>query len=287
MILLDGKATAAKRRALLAEKTRLLIEKTGVRPGIAVIRVGEDPASQVYVRNKEKAASEAGFYSRVIILPEAISQKDLLLQVRRLNDDPAVHGILVQLPLPAHLDATEVIESIAPQKDVDAFSYISVGKICVGKFDFLPCTPAGILALLEEYGIDPEGKRAVVIGRSNIVGKPMALLLLHRNATVTICHSKTPNLAAICREADILVSAVGKAGFVNRDMVKPGAVVVDVGMNRKDGVLCGDVLFDEVSEIASYITPVPGGVGPMTVTMLLENTYTAARLAAEKTGANV
>jgi methylenetetrahydrofolate dehydrogenase (NADP+)/methenyltetrahydrofolate cyclohydrolase len=242
------------------------------------VLVGNDPASQVYVRNKEKACEEVGFYSEKYTLPEDTSREQLLGLIDQLNESPAIHGILVQLPLPKHLDAEEVILRIDPRKDVDAFHPANVGKIMIGNFDFLPCTPAGVMELLARSGIDPTGKECVVIGRSNIVGKPQAMLLLHKNATVTICHSRTQNLADVCRRADILVASVGKANFVTADMVKEGAVVIDVGINRdENGKLCGDVAFDEVAAKASYITPVPGGVGPMTITMLLKNTVTACR----------
>ena len=279
---MDGKATSAAVRARIADETKELIRTTGVQPGLAVILVGDDPASQVYVRNKKKGCEEVGFLPREYRLPAETTREELLALIRELNEDGAIHGILVQLPLPGHLDDKEVIETIDPGKDVDAFSWGNVGRIVTGDYDFVPCTPAGIMELLRAYDVDPDGKRAVVIGRSNIVGKPMALLLLHKNATVTICHSHTRDLAAVCREADILVSAVGKAGFVTRDMVKPGAVVIDVGMNRTEQGLVGDVDFPAVEPVASLITPVPGGVGPMTITMLLQNTLTAARRFAEK-----
>lgn len=275
-VLMDGKALSAKVRGQILEETRKL-EKKGVRPGLAVILVGEDPASQVYVRNKEKACAECGFYSEKYVLPAETSEEDLLGLVAELNQNPRVHGILCQLPLPKHIREEAVIAAIAPEKDVDAFHPSNVGKIMIGDFDFLPCTPAGVMELLDEYQIDPSGKRCVVIGRSNIVGKPMSMLLLHRHGTVTICHSKTENLAEICREADILVAAVGRAHFVTPDMVKPGAAVIDVGMNRVEGKLCGDVA-PEAAEVAGYMTPVPGGVGPMTITMLMKNTLKAAHL---------
>ncbi|MBQ3074837.1 MAG: bifunctional methylenetetrahydrofolate dehydrogenase/methenyltetrahydrofolate cyclohydrolase FolD [Clostridia bacterium] len=277
---IDGKATSSKRREAILEETQKLIRETGVRPGLAVILVGDDPASAIYVRNKKKGCEDMGFLSREYRLPAETSEQELLSLIDTLNEDGEIHGILVQLPVPKHIDDKKVIARIAPEKDVDAFGYENVGRIMTGDFDFVPCTPAGIMVLLEEYGIDPAGKRAVVIGRSNIVGKPMAMLLLHKNATVTVCHSRTQNLAEICREADILVAAVGKANFVTADMVKPGAVVIDVGMNRDENGLCGDVAFAEVEPKASFITPVPGGVGPMTITMLLQNTLTSARKAA-------
>ena len=262
----------------IRQEIRAEVEALPKRPGLAVVLVGNDPASQVYVRNKERACEEVGFYSEKYTLPEDTTRDQLLSLVDQLNESPAIHGILVQLPLPGHLDAEEVILRIDPRKDVDAFHPVNVGKIMIGNFDFLPCTPAGVMELLARSGIDPAGKECVVIGRSNIVGKPQAMLLLHKNATVTICHSRTKDLAAVCRRADILVSAVGRANFVTADMVKEGAVVIDVGMNRdENGKLVGDVAFAEVSEKTSYITPVPGGVGPMTITMLLKNTVTACR----------
>ena len=276
--LIDGKAISAEIRAEIKEECAAFQAEKGYAPGLAVVIVGEDPASQVYVRNKARACEEVGFYSEVHRLPAETEQAELNALVDRLNKDPKIHGILVQLPLPKHLDETEVLLRIDPAKDVDAFHPYNVGKIMIGDYDFLPCTPAGVMALLERSGIDPTGKKCVVIGRSNIVGKPMAMLLLHANGTVTICHSRTRELAAVCREADILVVAIGRADFVGADMVKPGAVVIDVGMNRRaDGKLTGDVKFAEVEPIASAITPVPGGVGPMTITMLLKNTLTAAK----------
>ena len=241
--------------------------------------MGEDPASQVYVRNKEKACAECGFYSEKYVLPAETSQQALLELVEELGRNPSIHGILCQLPLPAHISEQAVIAAIPPEKDVDAFHPSNVGRIMIGDYDFLPCTPAGVMELLDAYGIDPKGKRCVVIGRSNIVGKPMAMLLLHRHGTVTICHSRTQGLADICREADILVAAVGRAHFVTPDMVKPGAAVIDVGMNRVDGKLCGDV-DPAAAAVAGYLTPVPGGVGPMTITMLMKNTLRAAEKAA-------
>ena len=275
---MDGKALSAKVRGEILEKARALTA-AGTRPGLAVILVGEDPASQVYVRNKEKACAECGFYSEKYVLPAETSQQALLELVEELGRNPSIHGILCQLPLPAHISEQAVIAAIPPEKDVDTFHPANVGHIMIGDFDFLPCTPAGVMELLDAYGIDPKGKRCVVIGRSNIVGKPMAMLLLHRHGTVTICHSRTQGLADICREADILVAAVGRAHFVTADMVKPGAAVIDVGMNRVDGKLCGDV-DPAVAEVAGYLTPVPGGVGPMTITMLMKNTLRAAEKAA-------
>ncbi len=279
--IIDGKRIAAAARAEIAERARMLTEKTGTVPGLAVVIVGEDPASKVYVRNKKKACEEAGFYSVVEEMPENTTQDELLARLEELKADPRIHGILVQLPLPAHIDPDAVIAAIPPEKDVDAFHPENVGHIMIGDYRFLPCTPAGVMKMLEAEGIPVEGKNCVVIGRSNIVGKPMAMLLLQANGTVTVCHSRTKNLAEVTRRADILVSAVGRAGFVTADMVKEGAVVIDVGMNRNaEGKLCGDVDFAAVSEKASAITPVPGGVGVMTITMLLENTVRAAEAAA-------
>ena len=278
--IIDGKAISKLVREEIAGEVVRFKEKYNSAPGLAVIIVGNDPASQVYVRNKKRGCEEVGFYSESYELPESTTQEELIALVERLNNDEKIHGILVQLPLPKHLNETEVLLKIRPEKDVDAFHPYNVGKIMIGNHDLLPCTPAGVMVLLEKSGIDVCGKKCVVIGRSNIVGKPMAMLLLHANGTVTICHSRTQNLKEICREADILVASIGKPEFVTRDMVKEGAVVVDVGINRKaDGKLCGDVCFAEVEPKASYITPVPGGVGPMTITMLLKNTLTAASIA--------
>lgn len=266
--------------AAIREEIKAGVQRMCVRPGLAVVLVGDDPASAVYVRNKSKACAEVGIYSEVYRLPEETGREQLLGLIEQLNQSPLIHGILVQLPLPKHLDPEEVIMAIDPAKDVDAFHPVNVGKIMIGNYDFLPCTPAGVMELLHRSGIEVSGKECVVIGRSNIVGKPQAMLLLHENATVTVCHSKTRDLPSVCRRADILVSAVGKAKFVTADMVRNGAVVIDVGMNRdENGKLCGDVDFEPVSEKASYITPVPGGVGPMTITMLLKNTVTAAKRA--------
>ncbi len=264
--------------AAIREEIKAEVQGMSIRPGLAVVLVGNDPASAVYVRNKSKACAEVGIYSEVYRLPEETGREQLLGLIGQLNQSPLIHGILVQLPLPKHLDPEEVIMAIDPAKDVDAFHPVNVGKIMIGNYDFLPCTPAGVMELLHRSGIEVSGKECVVIGRSNIVGKPQAMLLLHENATVTICHSKTRDLPSVCRRADILVSAVGKAKFVTADMVKDGTVIIDVGMNRdENGKLCGDVDFEPVSEKASYITPVPGGVGPMTITMLLKNTVTAAK----------
>ncbi|MBR0454452.1 MAG: bifunctional methylenetetrahydrofolate dehydrogenase/methenyltetrahydrofolate cyclohydrolase FolD [Clostridia bacterium] len=276
--IINGKEISATIRSEIKEATERLVAESGVRPGLAVIIVGEDPASQVYVRNKKRACDEVGFYSESYELPENTTQEELNALVDKLNKDDKIHGILCQLPLPKHLDENEVIMRIDPKKDVDAFHPENVGKIMIGDYSFLPCTPAGVMALLERSGIDVCGKECVVVGRSNIVGKPQAMLLLHANGTVTICHSRTKNLAEVCRRADILVAAIGKADFFTGDMVKEGAVVIDVGMNRRaDGKLTGDVDFASVEPKASYITPVPGGVGPMTITMLMQNTLTAAK----------
>ena len=276
--IIDGKAISAQIRAELKAETEEFAKATGVRPGLAVIIVGSDPASQVYVRNKRRACEEVGYYSEAYELPENTTQEELNALVDRLNADDKIHGILCQLPLPKHLDENEVILRIDPKKDVDAFHPYNVGKIMIGDYAFLPCTPAGVMALLERSGIEIAGKECVVVGRSNIVGKPQAMLLLHANGTVTVCHSRTKNLAEVCRRADILVAAIGKADFFTGDMVKEGAVVIDVGMNRRaDGKLTGDVDFASVEPKASYITPVPGGVGPMTITMLMQNTLTSAK----------
>lgn len=256
-----------------------LIE-SGCKPGLAVILVGEDPASQTYVKNKEKSSIQVGMKSEQIKLPETVTEKELLAHVEKLNNDDSIHGILVQLPLPTHIDEDLVIKSISPDKDVDGFHPQNVGKMMIGQETFLPCTPHGIMEMLERSGIEIAGKHAVVIGRSNIVGKPMGQLLLQKDATVTYCHSRTKDLASFTKQADILIAAIGKAKFVTGDHVKDGAVVIDVGMNRDaDGKLCGDVDYDSVKQIASAITPVPGGVGPMTITMLLKNTLQSAEIA--------
>lgn len=274
---IDGKAVAAEVRAKVKAEVAQM-EEEGFTPGLAVVLVGDDPASHTYVRNKKKACEETGINSEIYELPASTSQQELMSLIHKLNVRPDIDGILVQSPLPNGLDETAVVNAIDPGKDVDAFHPVNVGHIMIGDFDFLPCTPAGVMELLHHEGISPAGKRCVVIGRSNIVGKPMAMLLLHENGTVTVCHSKTQDLAQICREADILVAAVGKSKFVTADMVKPGAVVIDVGMDRdENGKLCGDVDYAAVEPVASYITPVPGGVGPMTIAMLLKNTLTAAR----------
>ncbi|MCI9115598.1 MAG: bifunctional methylenetetrahydrofolate dehydrogenase/methenyltetrahydrofolate cyclohydrolase FolD [Acutalibacter sp.] len=277
-VLIDGKAVSAKVKAQVAQETEELKAK-GVCPGLAVVIVGDDPASRIYVNNKKKACAAAGIYSEEHALPGDTTQEELLDLIDALNKRKEIHGILVQSPLPEGLDEAAVVEKIDPEKDVDAFHAYNVGKIMQGKYTFLPCTPAGVIELIKSTGVDICGKQCVVIGRSDIVGKPMAMLLLHENGTVTVCHSRTKNLGEICKSADILVSAVGKAHFVTGDMVKPGAVVIDVGMNRdENGKLCGDVEFSEAEPVAGYITPVPGGVGPMTIAMLLKNTLTAARL---------
>ena len=269
---IDGKALAAKVRAQVAEKAAKLPRQ----PGLAVVLVGEDPASQVYVRGKEADCGECGIRSFPYRLPAETTQRELLDLIEKLNRDPAVDGILVQLPLPEPLEEAAVIAAIAPEKDVDCFHPYNVGRLNIGDSVFQPCTPAGVMEMLQEYGISPAGKRCVVLGRSNIVGKPMALLLLAADATVTVAHSRTPDLSAVTRNADILVAAVGRAKLIKADMVKPGAVVIDVGINRgADGKLHGDVNFEEASAVAGYITPVPGGVGPMTVATLIENTLQA------------
>lgn len=274
--IIDGRSVSKERRLAIKARTEAMKEAGERVPGLSVIIVGCDSASEVYVRNKAKACEEVGFYSEVIHLPENTTEEALLATVERLNNDARVDGILVQLPLPKHLSADKVIAAISPDKDVDAFHTVNVGKIMLGEEGFAPCTPAGIMTLLDAYGIDPSGKEAVVVGRSNIVGKPMAMLLLHKNATVTVAHSRTKDLAAVTSRADLLVVAVGKAKFITPDMVKDGAVVIDVGMDRdENGKLCGDVHFDAVAPKTSYITPVPGGVGPMTITTLLENTLYA------------
>ncbi len=277
-VLIDGKAVSAAVKAKVAEEVERLCSH-GIRPGLAVVIVGDDPASRIYVNNKKRACEATGIYSEEYALPAGTSQQELLALIERLNEKENIHGILVQSPLPEGLDESTVVEAINPQKDVDAFHAYNVGKLMQGKPVFQPCTPAGIIELLRSVNVEIAGKHCVVIGRSDIVGKPMAMLLLQNNGTVTVCHSKTKNLKDITKQADILVSAVGKAEFVTGDMVKPGAVVIDVGMNRNsEGKLCGDVEFRSVESIASYITPVPGGVGPMTIAVLMQNTVTAARL---------
>ena len=274
--LLMGKEVAARIKGELREETEKL-KAQGINPGLAVIIVGEDPASQVYVRNKERACEECGIYSEKYALPEETTQEELLSLIDELNRKECISGILVQLPVPKHIDEKTVIEAIDPKKDVDAFHPVNVGKIMVGNYDFVPCTPAGVMELIKESGVDVSGKECVVVGRSNIVGKPQAMLLLHQNGTVTICHSRTKNLAEKTKNADILVAAVGIPNFIKGDMIKEGAVVIDVGINRMpDKKLCGDVEFETAEKVAGAITPVPGGVGPMTVAMLMKNTVRAA-----------
>jgi methylenetetrahydrofolate dehydrogenase (NADP+) / methenyltetrahydrofolate cyclohydrolase len=274
--ILDGKSLAAATRTALKEKVDALVQR-GVRPGLTVIIAGDNPASKVYVRNKTLAAHEIGVRSQLVELPGNVSEKDLLQRVAALNADSAVHAILVQLPLPKHIDAARVLESIAPAKDVDGFHEANLGALMAGRPGVVPCTPLGCMRLIEHAGVQIAGRHAVVVGRSNIVGKPLAHLLLQKDATVTICHSKSADLAGICRNADILVAAVGRAKLVTAGMVKPGACVIDVGINRlPDGKLAGDVDFDAVKDVAGWITPVPGGVGPMTIAMLLENCIRAA-----------
>ena len=276
--LINGKEVSAQVKARVAAETEEL-KKKGIVPGLAVILVGDDPASQVYVRNKKRACEEVGFLSEEYRLAADVTQDELLSLIESLNARSDISGILVQLPLPKHLDEKAVLNVISPLKDVDAFQPVNVGRIMIGDYHFLPCTPAGVMELLKSADVDLCGKRAVVIGRSNIVGKPMAMLLMHENATVTICHSRTKDLPSVCREADVLVAAIGKAKFVTADFVKPGAAVIDVGMNRdENGKLCGDVDFDTVEPVAGCITPVPGGVGPMTIAMLMQNTLMAAKI---------
>lgn len=277
--IIDGKAVSASVRADLCEKTKQFKQENGYVPGLAVVIVGEDPASKIYVRNKKKACEEIGYASFEYALPEETTEEQLLKLIDKLNADKNVHGILVQSPVPKHIDEKKVQLRILPQKDVDAFHPVNVGKIMIGDYDFVPCTPAGITELLDAYGIETCGKECVVIGRSDIVGKPMAMLMLHKNCTVTICHSRTKELSDVTKRADIVIAAVGKADFLKADMIKDGAVVIDVGMNRNaEGKLCGDADFEGCSKKASFITPVPGGVGPMTITMLMKNTLKAAQI---------
>lgn len=279
--LIDGKAIAASIRAEIKERAAEFIARTGIRACLAAVLVGEDPASSVYVRNKGKACIEAGMLSRQINLPATTSEKELLDLVGRLNADDAVHGILVQLPLPDQIDESKVIEAIAPGKDVDGFHPVNAGRLFIGEPGFIPCTPYGILKILDYEKVELKGKHAVVVGRSNIVGKPVAILLLSRHATVTICHSRTQDLPGVVRSADVVIAAVGKAEMIRGSWIRPGAVVIDVGINRlPDGRLVGDVAFEEARAVAGKITPVPGGVGPMTITMLLHNTLEAAALRA-------
>ena len=279
--LIDGNALSRQLRESVSQRVGTLKAK-GITPGLAVVLVGDNPASQVYVRNKVKACEDTGMHSVLEKYDASMSEADLLARVEALNNDPSIHGILVQLPLPAHMDAQKVIETISPAKDVDGFHVASAGALMVGQPGFWPCTPYGCMKMLESIGYNLRGKHAVVIGRSNIVGKPMAMMLLQQNATVTICHSATPDLKAMTLQADVIVAAVGKRNVLTADMVKPGAVVLDVGMNRNDeDKLCGDVDFTGVKEVASYITPVPGGVGPMTITMLMVNTLESAERVAQ------
>ncbi|MBP1573293.1 MAG: bifunctional methylenetetrahydrofolate dehydrogenase/methenyltetrahydrofolate cyclohydrolase FolD [Oscillospiraceae bacterium] len=276
--IIDGKAVSAQVKESIAQETAQIKEKYGVTIGLAVVIVGNNPASRIYVNNKKKACEAVGFESFEYALPEETTQEELLTLIDKLNNDDKVNGILVQLPLPKHLDEKIVINNISPDKDVDAFHPVNVGKIMIGDYSFLPCTPAGVMELIASTGTEISGKECVVVGRSNIVGKPMSMLLLHKSGTVTICHSRTKDLAEQCRRADILVAAVGVPNLIKGDMIKEGAVVIDVGMNRLDnGKLCGDVEFETAEKVAGYITPVPGGVGPMTIAMLMKNTLTAAK----------
>jgi len=275
--LINGKEVSQRVKESVKEET-IKLQSKGIGVGLAVVIVGDNPASRVYVNAKKKACEEVGFNSYEYALPAETTQQELLDLVDVLNKDDKVNGILVQLPLPSHIDENSIINSISPEKDVDAFHPFNVGKIMIGEYSFLPCTPAGVMELIDSTGVEISGKNCVVIGRSNIVGKPMSMLLLHKSGTVTICHSKTKNLKEVCAEADILVVAIGRANFVTADMVKEGAIVIDVGMNRlENGKLCGDVDFEAVKEKAGYITPVPGGVGPMTIAMLMKNTLTSAK----------
>lgn len=280
--LIDGKVVSQSVRDEVTGLAAKLKEDTGIVPGLAAVLVGEDPASEIYVRNKRKACEKVGIYSEEHKLPAETTEQELLALVDKLNEDPKIHGILVQLPLPDHIDETKILRTVSPLKDVDGFHPYNVGLLVEGNPRFVSCTPGGIIKMLEYYDIDIKGKEVVVVGRSNIVGKPVSMLLLHRHGTVTICHSRTKPLEEVTRRADILVAAIGRANFITGDMVKDGAVVIDVGINRKDdGKLTGDVDFEAVSEKASYITPVPGGVGPMTIAMLLYNTYLSAKSTAE------
>lgn len=277
--LINGKQVSKELRAEIKTQVSEFIESTGVTPGLAVVLVGDNPASQIYVRNKHNACLEAGIQSFQILMDASTTEDELLSKIDELNNAPEVHGILVQLPLPKHISEEKIIAAISPNKDVDAFHPFNVGGIMTGKYSFLPCTPAGVMSLLDYYNIEISGKNCVVVGRSNIVGKPMAMLLLERNGTVTVCHSRTKNLSEFTKNADILVLAVGRANFITGDMIKPGAVVIDVGINRlENGSVVGDVDFASASEVASFITPVPGGVGPMTIATLLRNTLTAAKI---------
>ncbi|MCK5710340.1 MAG: bifunctional methylenetetrahydrofolate dehydrogenase/methenyltetrahydrofolate cyclohydrolase FolD [Deltaproteobacteria bacterium] len=280
--IIDGKKVSEHIRAQIAEGVKKLKQETGITPGLAAVLVGEDPASEVYVRNKRKACANAGMYSEEHKLPAETTEEELLALVDKLNNDPNIHGILVQLPLPDHINETKVLRAVSLLKDVDGFHPYNVGLLVEGNPRFIPCTPHGIIKMLEFYDIDIKGKQAVIVGRSNIVGKPVSMLLLHRHATVTVCHSRTKPLDEVTRRADILVAAIGRANFITADMVKEGAVVIDVGINRnEEGKLTGDVDFEAVSQKASYITPVPGGVGPMTISMLLWNTLESAKSSAQ------
>lgn len=277
-LIIDGKAISAKVKTEVKQEVSELLAKN-IKVCLAVVIVGDNPASRVYVNSKKKACEELSIISKEYALSENTTQEELLALVEKLNNDSGVNGILVQLPLPKHINEQKIIEAISPLKDVDAFHAENVGKIMIGDYSFLPCTPAGCMELIHSTGVRVEGKNCVVVGRSNIVGKPMAMLLLHENGTVTICHSKTKNIAEVCRSADILVAAVGRAKLITGDMIKPGAVVIDVGMNRdENGKLCGDIDFDSASKVAGHITPVPGGVGPMTIATLMKNTVIAAKM---------
>jgi len=281
-LLIDGKALAQQVRDQLAKESAELLAQKGIKPGLATILVGDDPASQIYVKNKQKACELAGIHVDDHKLTAATTQAELLAVIDKANADPAIHGILVQLPLPKHIDSKVILEAVSPLKDADGFHPYNFGRLVEGHPVFEACTPKGVIKMIESAGVTIEGKRAVVLGRSNIVGKPLALMLLQRNATVTICHSKTKDLPAVCREAELLLVAIGKAKFVTADMVKEGAVVIDVGMNKTpEGKLCGDVDFEPVSQKAAWISPVPGGVGPMTIAMLLQNTVESAKRAVE------
>jgi methylenetetrahydrofolate dehydrogenase (NADP+)/methenyltetrahydrofolate cyclohydrolase len=275
--IIDGKKIAAEIRGRIKEETGRLAAQ-GCQPGLAAVLVGDNPASVIYVRNKRKACEEAGIYSEEHTLPEATKQEDLLKLILRLNNDPKIHGILIQLPLPKQIDTEQVLYAVNPKKDVDGLHPNNVGHLTMGSPVFVPCTPAGVMAMLDYHKLPIEGRRAVIVGRSNLVGRPVSLLLMHRNATITVCHSRTRDIASVCREGDILVAAIGKPRFVTAEMVKPGAVVIDVGINRlPDGKLVGDVDYEPVSKKADWITPVPGGVGPMTIAMLLKNTLESAK----------
>ena len=281
-VIINGKEIGQEIRTGVATRVQALKEK-GITPGLAVILVGDNPASKTYVANKQKSCEQIGMYSELVKLPEDISEQALLEKIRELNECASIHGILVQLPLPKHINEDKVIQTISPEKDVDGFSPISVGKMMLGQDTYLPCTPYGVMKMLEHAGIDVAGKHAVIVGRSHIVGKPMGQLLLQKDATVTYTHSKTPDLPSFTKQADILIAAVGRANFITSEHIKEGAVVIDVGINRnQDNRLCGDVDFDDIQGIASHITPVPGGVGPMTITMLLENTVQAAEKELER-----